>query len=81
MIRFAILSRPAAGASQSTERDRALEEAARIADGIADNPPATPPARHDDWQHGVQDGGMEVAAAIRARRAVPHHPQGRNERT
>lgn len=55
------------GASQSTERDRVLiEHCAIVADRIADNPPPTPAGRQDDWQIGVQDGGMEIAAAIRA---------------
>lgn len=48
----------------------ALEEAAKVADGIADEWPDAPEGRHDDWRHGRQDGSMEVAAAIRELGAV-----------
>ena len=45
------------------------EEEARKCDAIADNPPSND-ARHIDWQSGFQDGAMEAAAAIRARRTA-----------
>jgi hypothetical protein len=53
-------------------RDQAVE----LADRIAENPPASPTGRHDDWQHGWQDGAMEVAAALRA---VPPAPVAQDE--
>lgn len=51
-----------------TERDRAhiagLRAAHKVATKHADNVPPTPTGRHDDWQHGWQDGGMEIDAEI-----------------
>lgn len=42
----------------------ALEQVAKVADGIGDDPPSFDRPEH--WGTGWQDGAMEVAAAIRA---------------
>lgn len=49
---------------------------AEICDTIAAEPPATPDGRHDDWQHGWQDGAMACAAEIRARAPAPAEADG-----
>ena len=50
------------GEARAEER----EACAKLADKIAAAPPAND-HRHIDWQSGYQDGGMEIAAAIRER--------------
>lgn len=52
------------------EREAELAEVPEVADKIAAEPPTTPNGRHDDWQHGWQDGAMEVAAVLREAHAA-----------
>jgi hypothetical protein len=76
----AILSRlPAAPASQSTERDRVLEEAAQVAIEISNEVKLGGyPSKEAEnyYESGADDAGRVIAAAIRAMKGISPPPAG-----